>query len=224
MRQLPCTFSIPGPQPVRLDYLLYLPRDYKADPQARWPLILFLHGMGERGSDLQRLTQHGIPRVVEEREDFPFITVSPQCPEDTFWFRLVPALPALLDEVIATYRVDPERVYLTGLSMGGYGTWHLAVTCPHRFAALVPICGGLGPPEVAERVCLLKDVPVWAFHGALDPVVPVAESERAVEALRACGGQARLTVYPDAEHDAWTRTYDDPALYAWLLAQRRSAS
>lgn len=209
---------------MRLNYLLYLPRGYGADPQARWPLIFFLHGMGERGDDLQLLLRHGIPRVVEEREDFPFITASPQCPPDASWLALIPALAALLDEVVASHAVDPDRVYLTGLSMGGYGVWHLAVACPERFAALVPICGGLGVPGLAERLCALKEVPVWAFHGALDPVVPVAESEQAVEALRACGGQARLTIYPDAEHDSWTRTYDDPALYDWLLAQRRSTS
>jgi len=179
--------------------------------------------VGERGDDLALVKNHGIAKVVEEREDLPFICVSPQCPADTWWSDHIEALDALLNEITSAYGVDTERTCLTGLSMGGYGAWHLAVTYPDRFAAVVPICGGgflfHGFPE---RVCTLKDVPVWAFHGAKDDVVPLRESEVLINELKGCGGDVRFTVYPDAAHDSWTQTYDNPELYSWLLARSRS--
>lgn len=207
---------------VRLQYLLFLPEGYGNDPQQKWPLILFLHGAGERGDDINLVKKHGIPKVVEQRKDFPFIAVSPQCPQDSWWSFQIEALSALLDDIVANYAVDTDRVYLTGLSMGGYGTWHLAAVYPDRFAAIAPICGGglwfLGFPEKAS---VLKDVPTWVFHGAKDEVVPLTESSKMVEALRACGGNVRFTIYPDAGHDAWTETYNNPEFYKWLLQQRR---
>lgn len=211
------TFETVITRQTRLDYLLYLPDAYSEETQQQWPLILFLHGMGQRGDDVELIKKHGIPKIVDERRDFPFITVSPQCPESSFWPLETEALIALLDEVIANYNVDPDRVYLTGLSMGGYGTWILATTYPERFAAIAPICGG-GIPVMAS---MLQTVPVWAFHGAKDETVPLAESERMVDALKKCGGDVRFTVYPDAEHDSWTETYDNPELYEWLLRHRR---
>jgi predicted peptidase len=215
------TFETEIRKQVHLSYLLHLPEDYASDADERWPLILFLHGMGERGDDLELVKLHGIPKIVEERDDVPFIAVSPQCPDLTVWSDHVEALDALLREIEGRYRVDPERIYLTGLSMGGYGAWHMATLHPDRFAAVVPICGGghvgHGFPE---RVAALKDVPVWAFHGAKDPVVPLGESQKLVDVLKESGGNVRFTVYPDAEHDSWTRTYDNPELYDWLLEQR----
>jgi len=206
---------------VRLPYLLSLPADYTSLPGRRWPLILFLHGAGERGlGDMALLRKHGIARVAEER-DLPFITVSPQCPPDTWWADYRPELLALIDHVASTERVDTTRIYLTGLSMGGYGAWHLAAENPQRFAAVVPICGGgVWAYGFPQRVQALKNTPVWAFHGAKDPTVPLRESEVLVETLKACGGNVRFTVYPDAGHDAWTETYNNPELYTWLLAQR----
>jgi predicted peptidase len=200
---------------IHLKYLLYLPHDYGIDVAKKWPLILFLHGIGERGDDPEHVKRHGIPRIVETRDDFPFIVVSPQCPSDTWWPSETKSLSGLLDEVIETYAVDESRIYLTGMSMGGYGAWQLAITYPKRFAALAPVCGG----GDTDAVCALKDMPVWAFHGAQDVRVPLEESERMVEALRECGGNVRLTVYPDLAHDSWTRTYEDPALYEWFLNQ-----
>ncbi len=206
---------------VRLGYLLYLPKDYAADPSRRWPLILFLHGAGERGNDLEQVKIHGIPKVAE-RLGLPFIAISPQCPPDTWWSDHVDALDLLLDDVTANYAVDTARVYLTGLSMGGFGTWHLATIFPERFAAIAPICGGgawfAGFPA---RAALLKSTPVWAFHGARDPVVPLDETQKLVDVLREAGGDVRLTVYPEAGHDAWSETYDNPELYTWFLAHRR---
>ena len=146
--------------------------------------------------------------------DFPFILLSPLCPADSWWTENLDGLNALLDDVIAKYAVDEDRVYLTGLSMGGQGSWHLAIRFPHRFAALAPICGW-GQPYLA---CRLKDLPIWAFHGELDQVVPVEQSRRMVAAVNECGGQARLTTYPEAFHDSWTETYMNPALYEWFLS------
>lgn len=196
-------------------YLLYLPAAYRQNRRQRWPLLLFLHGAGERGSDLTQVKKHGPPKFLDERPDFPFIVVSPQCPAGEWWDTTV--LSALLDEIIAKYRVDEDRVYVTGLSMGGFGTWMLASCEPWRFAALVPICGG-GNPLLAHKI---KHLPIWVFHGAKDPVVPLARSEEMVAALRALGANVRFTVYPDAGHDSWTETYNNPALYDWLLQQRR---
>jgi predicted peptidase len=197
-------------------YLLFLPEGYGKE-QKRWPLMLFLHGAGERGDDLNKVKVHGPPKIVETRKDFPFIVVSPQCPEDDWWTKKTEMLINLLDDIIARYDVDPERVYLTGLSMGGYGSWALASEYPDRFAAVVPICGG------GNRIMsiFLKDMPIWAFHGAKDSVVPVEESKELVEAINARGGNAKLTIYPDANHDSWTETYNNQEVYDWLLEHRR---
>ncbi|MEJ5258862.1 MAG: prolyl oligopeptidase family serine peptidase [Anaerohalosphaeraceae bacterium] len=200
---------------LTLDYLLYLPPDY--EQKDSWPLLVFLHGAGERGSDLNRVKAHGPAKLVEQGRDFPFVIVSPQCPEGQWWPVLGREVLALIDEMLERYKIDPDRVYLTGLSMGGYGTWAIASAWPERFAAIAPICGG-GRPFTAAN---LKKVPVWAFHGAKDPVVPLSESQQMVDAVNRAGGKAKLTIYPDAEHDSWTQTYDNPELYQWLLSHRR---
>jgi predicted peptidase len=196
-------------------YLLFLPEGYGKENK-RWPLMLFLHGAGERGDDLNKVKVHGPPRIVQTRKDFPFIVVSPQCPEGDWWTHKTEMLINLLDYIIANYDVDTERVYLTGLSMGGYGSWALASEYPDRFAAVVPICGG------GNRIMsiFLKDVPIWAFHGAKDSTVPVEESKELVEAINARGGNAKLTIYPEANHDSWTETYNNPEVYDWLLEHR----
>ena len=202
---------------VSLGYLLFLPKGYAEKPDQKWPMILFLHGMGERGDDLARVKVHGIPKVVEQREDFPFIAISPQCPDTSFWTAEVEALNALLDEIVTKYAVDEDRIYLTGLSMGGFGTWSLAMAYPERFAALAPICGR-GNPEKAH---VLKDIPVWVFHGAKDETVPPEGSELMVNALKKCGADVQYTVYPEAGHDSWTETYNNPKLYEWFLKHKR---
>jgi predicted peptidase len=222
MLQQVCSFETKITRTIRLPYLLHLPPGYGKNRRRKWPLILFLHGAGQRGYEVEEIKKHGIPKIVEQQADFPFITVSPQCPPEVWWVTKLEALNTLLDEVIAAYAVDTNRLYLTGLSMGGYGAWHLAAQYPERFAAIAPICGGgmelLGFPQ---KVCTLKKVPVWAFHGAQDTVVRPEESVKMVEALKACGGNVRLTIYPEAEHDSWTQTYDNPQLYRWFLRQSR---
>jgi predicted peptidase len=198
---------------AKLDYLLFLPQGYDKSRQ-RWPLMLFLHGAGESGTNVAKVKIHGPPKIVESKPDFPFILVSPQSP-GRGWNS--DALNALLDDVIRKYRVDKHRIYLTGLSMGGYGTWSLAAAHPERFAAIVPICGG-GNPADARRLAAL---PIWVFHGAKDPTVPVQRSREMVEAIKAVGGNVKYTEYPEAQHDCWTETYDNAELYQWLLAHKR---
>jgi len=202
---------------VRLGYLLFLPQNYGQQPDEKWPLILYLHGMGEWGDDLELVKIHGIPKIVEQRPDFPFVALSPQCPAGTMWAVHYQTLKALLDQVVTGYAVDEKRIYLTGNSMGGYGTWGMATAHPDLFAAIAPICRG-GYPEFALA---LKDLPVWAFHGAEDAAVPLEVSQRMVDALRDCGGDVRFTVYPGVGHDSWTQTYDNPELYDWFLQHAR---
>jgi predicted peptidase len=201
---------------MKNNYLLYLPRGY-GEKEKKWPMILFLHGAGERGDDLAKVKAHGPAKIVEAGKDLPFIVVSPQCPAKQWWPAKVEVLMGLLDEIEEKYDVDPQRFYLTGLSMGGYGSWSLAAMYPDRFAAVVPICGG-GMPYLGRN---FKNLPVWAFHGAKDEVVPLQRSQEMVDAINAAGGNAKLTVYPDAGHDSWTETYDNPELYEWFLRHRR---
>lgn len=218
MTQVPRLYETEVVRTLRLNYLLFLPRNCKSEAKKKWPLILFLHGGGQRGTDLELVKAHGIPKIVEQHPNFPFVVVSPQCPPNTWWWLELDGLTHLLDHIVGKLPIDDKRIYLTGLSMGGYGTWHLATALPDRFAAIAPVCGGgLWHRWVPEEVCALKNVPVWAFHGAKDATVPVAESQKMVSALRRCGGSARLTVYPDAAHDSWTRTYENPELYEWFL-------
>lgn len=200
---------------VSMNYLLALPKDYDQKPS--WPLLLFLHGAGERGDNLDLLKKHGLPKLIEAGQQFPFIVVSPQCPKDHWWEPF--ELKVLLDDLVQKYKVDQDRIYLTGLSMGGFGTWALAAYYPDRFAAIAPVCGG-GDPVWVKRIA---HIPVWVFHGAKDPVVPLARSEQMVDALKKKNATVKLTVYPEATHDSWTETYADPQLYQWLLQQKRPA-
>jgi predicted peptidase len=199
---------------VTMKYLLYLPKDYEQKPS--WPLMLFLHGRGERGDDLALVKRNGPPKLIEEGKQFPFIVVSPQCPDEKSWEPF--ELTALLDEMVEKYKVDQDRIYLTGLSMGGFGTWDLATRTPSRFAAIVPICGG-GDPRRAKA---LANLPVWVFHGAKDTLVPYQRSEEMVEALKKNGGNVKFTLDPEAGHGVWNKAYAMPELYEWLLQQKRT--
>lgn len=209
----------------QLNYLYYLPQDYEAGDTKHWPLMLFLHGAGERGNDIQRVTIHGPLKLVKQGRKFPFIIVAPQCAAGEIWKN--DELLQLLKQVKQSFRVDETRVYLVGLSMGGYGTWKLATCYPEKFAAIVPISGGADLIDILlvnpEKADALKSLPVWAFHGAQDPVVPVTESESSVAMLKKIGAtEVKLTIYPDATHDAWTRTFENPELYDWLLRHHRT--
>ncbi len=202
---------------VGCKYLLYLPEGY-GEGGKKWPLMMFLHGAGERGDNLELVKKHGPAKLVEEGKDFEFIVVSPQCPEGVWWPEKVDTLIALLDYIESKYDVDTDRVYLTGLSMGGYGSWALSRKHPERFAAVAPICGGIEPFFADD----LKDIPIWAFHGAKDTTVPLSRSAEIVKAIEKLGGDAKLTVYPEAGHDSWTETYNNQELYDWFLKHRIS--
>lgn len=196
-------------------YWLYLPEGYTAEK--KYPLVLFLHGRGERGSNLDAVLTHGPPKLVKEGKSFPFIMVAPQL-DGVHMFWQTNELLALLDHIEAEYSVDADRVYCTGLSMGGFATWALGVAAPERFAALLPICGGGDPPNAGR----LKGIPIWVFHGADDPVVRVSLSEDIVNAIKKAGGTPRFTSYPGVKHDSWTETYNNPEVYEWMLQQQRS--
>lgn len=199
----------------KLNYLMYVPSNYEKDAETKWPLMLFLHGSGERGNDLELVKKWGPPKIAGEK-DFPFVLVAPQCPSGARWN--IDHLKQLLDHIIKTQNIDKERVYLTGLSMGGYGSWALASKHPEVFAAVVPVCGGGDPKSVGNLV----DVPIWVFHGDADKVVPSSQSTQMVEAIQAKGGsKIKLTLYEGVGHNSWSETYSNPALYDWLLAQSR---
>jgi predicted peptidase len=174
--------------------------------------VLFLHGAGERGSDIEIINRNGPPRLVEEGRDFPFILVSPQCPDRSIWDNKL--LIWLLDYIESNYNVDKNREYLTGLSMGGHATWSLAIQNPERFAAIMPVSGRGYPQDVY----ILKDVPVWVFHGQKDDIVPISDAQKMVDALEKAGGNVKFTIYTEAGHDAWTETYNNPEIYDWLLS------
>src|SRR5260221_944815 len=174
---------------IELNYLLFLPKGYSKRDSKEWPMIFFLHGAGERGSNVWKVAIHGPPKNVNSNPDFPFIVVSPQCPDGQIWSN--DSLLALLEEVSTQEKVDRSRIYLTGLSMGGYGTWSLGITHPEKFAAIAPICGGGNLISVLlsdrEKAQALKTLGIWAFHGGKDPVVPQQESERMVDAVKRAG-------------------------------------
>lgn len=201
-----------------LRYILHVPDDYDSSRDAHWPLLLFLHGAGERGSDADLAATHGPPKLADDGREFGFILVTPQCSESSQWVAELSTLNRLLDEVAAAYRVDPARIYVTGLSMGGFGTWSLAVRYPERFAAIAPICGGLW----AQSARPIRHTPVWTFHGEEDETIPIASTEQIVDELVALDADVRFTRYPGVAHDSWTQAYGDPALYDWLLSHRRS--
>jgi predicted peptidase len=207
-----------------ISYLLYLPGGYGQDPQQQWPLVLYLHGSDVWGDDPEDLIASGLPRLLTSTLDFPAVVLSPQAPEDAVWWGAqLNEVSALLDHVQANYEVDDKRVYLTGLSMGGFGAWALALQYPQRFAAVVPVAGGWDSERdiVPRNICDIKDVPIWVFHGEQDDIVLPKKAQLMVNALKKCGGEVRFTLYPEANHRASVeRAYDNPELYAWMFEQR----
>jgi predicted peptidase len=214
-----------------LRYLVYLPEGYDEHPDRDRPLIFFLHGSGDEDYDSTFVLSFGLPAVLlagEQPENFPFVVISPQAfPGEVWWSpEMLAALGALLDEVSQTYRVDTDRVYLTGLSMGGYGSWWLATAYPERFAAVVSISGsGYRTPFVPEQetLCRLAEVPIWAIHGALDRISEAGASQMNALALeQQCSGDVEWTLYEDEGHlGAYERAYRDPAVYEWMLEHSR---
>ncbi|MHC4249952.1 MAG: carboxylesterase family protein [Planctomycetota bacterium] len=216
-RQTEHTFEGTFSKPVRYRYLLHLPKAACGDDGSapgKPPMLLFLHGAGERGDDLELVKRHGPPKEVEQGRDLPFVIVSPQCEEGAVWDP--DGLAALVDDVARAHDVDRSRIYVTGLSMGGRGTWELATRYLKRFAAIAPVCGW-AHPRWARRV---RRMGVWAFHGALDTVVRIEKTRNVIRELKKLDADVSFTVYPMAGHDSWTETYATPELYEWLLAHR----
>lgn len=217
-------------------YQIFVPASY--DPAQRWPVILFLHGAGERGSDGYVQTQAGLaPAIRQNAARFPAIVVFPQATADSAWTgTLARVALTALDQTMSEYQTDPSRVYLTGLSLGGRGTWYIAYRNPKRFAAIAPLCGWVSPlngrvdpvvpPDSGEYFSALArqlhQVPAWIFHGEIDPVVPVDESRKAFAALQAAGAPVQYTELPGTGHNSWDPAYGSPKFWAWLFAQRRS--
>ncbi len=215
-----------GGQPV--PYRVAVP-DGAVRPEAGWPMLLYLHGAGERGTDLALLEVHGpLTQVGRISELSECVIVVPQCPEGAWW--QPGPLKLIVDGVLAGGDIDGDRIYVTGNSMGGYGTWNLLADYPDLFAAAVPICGGgqtdrLWPGMTngfqLDNLLRAKDVPIHAVHGGKDDQIPLAESQHLIDALKGAGSGAKLTIYPEAGHNTWTRTYVKPELYEWMFAQRR---
>jgi predicted peptidase len=201
---------------VTVRYLLYLPQSYHGGGRKKWPLILFLHGSTEKGDDVEIVKRAGLPAYLERVRSFPFVVISPQLPEDHDRWDPV-EVKALLDAVVPELRVDHDRMYLTGWSLGGNGVWRMAARYPALFAAIAPVAGWGN----AEDTKALKNLPVWAFHGVKDTNVLPSGSTSMVKALRGAGGQARLTLYPDLDHDCWSAVYQNARLYAWFLQHHR---
>ena len=199
-------------QEVSSNYILDLPKDYSE--RTDWPLVVYLHGYSESGNDLEMVKQNGPPKLVAEGKQFPFVVVSPQCPSGFYWRGNV--IMGLIDHIVENYSIDTSKVYMTGKSMGGYGTWQISHEYPERFAAIAPIAGGglFVSPYFMDR---LKGLPVWAFHDKRDDLVPYQESVRMVEGVNAAGGNAKLTTYNQGTHDAWTEAYNNDELYDWFL-------
>ena len=223
---------------VSYKYQVFVPNDWT--PDKKWPVILFLHGAGKRGADGTRQTEEGLPEVLRRKPDFPAVVVMPQCRRRTWWGE--PAMEAqtfkALEDSMEGLNGDPDRIYLTGLSMGGFGTWAFGYKYPKRFAALVPVCGGVmdrrfpapswhpaaRAPEdpYRETAAKISHVPVWAFHGDTDRSVSVSESRKLNEALLAVGGNVKYTEYPGVGHRSWDRAYAENDLIPWLLSQSKN--
>jgi predicted peptidase len=227
-------------QGVNYKYQVYVPDDWT--PRQKWPVILFLHGSGERGDDGLMQTDVGIGMAIRtNRSEIRAIVVMPQCPKNTWW--MMPPMEDVamtaLEKATREFHGDPQRTYLTGISMGGYGTWHLAAKYPGRFAALVVICGGIHPraavlklyPELAklaapdspksyaEAAARIGKTPAWIFHGANDNIVPVTESQGMYEAMKQIGAEVHYTEYSGVGHVSWDKAYDDPKLFPWLFSK-----
>jgi predicted peptidase len=217
----------------KLPYRLLKPKDY--DAAKKYPLVIFLHGAGERGSDNEKQLVHGMNDFASDEvmAKYPAFVIAPQCPAGETWGginrlartptpddKLAPALEATLAAAAALqkeFSIDERRIYITGLSMGGYGTWRALAVSPELFAAAAPICGG-GDPSAVEK---FKHIPIWAFHGAEDKTVPVEQSRQMIEALKAAGASPKYTEYPGVGHNSWAPTYNNPELYAWMFEQRK---
>lgn len=216
------SFTMKKTHSLELSYLTYLPQNYKEDSSEKYPLLLFLHGMGQIGANLDDLYDTGLPNLFREGKEIPFITIMPQCPPGSFWTEETDSIKALVDHIVASLPIDESRIYITGLSMGGFGTYDMLIRYPEIFAAGIPICGGLGSLYAKVNLHNLKDIPLWIFHGDNDSVVSVNESLNIIHALQLKNSEnLNYTIYPGVDHDSWTRTYKNDAIYNFLLRHQK---
>jgi predicted peptidase len=202
---------------VSYRYLSYLPKEYEADAVRTWPLVIYLHGGSDRGTDLNKLYSGGIPDQVYRGREFPFIMLAPQCPEHLRW-STDDWFETFYKEAATRYRIDAGRVYLTGPSLGGSGTWYIAARYPRTFAAIAPISGFTSHLDyIDNNVDKLLDMPVWAFHGKLDTVVPFEETERIVRRIEGRNRNLRFTAEPDLGHEIHWQIYPGREIYDWFL-------
>ncbi|WP_350287926.1 PHB depolymerase family esterase [uncultured Croceitalea sp.] len=200
-----------------LSYYLYYPQNYDTAKNKDFGLLLFLHGGGESGGELDEIKRNGPPKLLVEGKEFPFLVLAPQNPHKRKWWN-IQAVNQLLDAIIQENRVDPERIYLTGLSRGGSAAWDLAVQYPEKWAALAVVCG-MAPVPYAHWVD--KDLPIWVFHGDQDEVISVEESDKMVDKLKEMGYDVQYTRYEGVGHNSWSRAYTTEALYNWMESQKR---
>ena len=198
-----------------MQYAISLPKSFDGE---KMPMVVCLHGAGERGTDPEKLFVHGFGRCLGRGEELPALVILPQCPERLIWNHLTEELKELIDHVAAEYDVDTDRISITGLSMGGFGTWEMGMSYPGFFSALAPICGG----GTSWRASLIGKTPVWAFHGASDTVVPTGASIDMYTKLKGAGGNVELTLLHNVGHDSWTFACERTTLFSWLISKRRS--
>lgn len=196
-----------------MNYLFYTPSNLTE----KAPLVVFLHGGGEGGTDIEKVKIHGIPKLISEGREFPFYMIAPQNPYTRgFWDDR--AVDKLVDEIVKNHNIDPARIYLAGMSRGGYGVWRMGINNPDKYAAMISVCAASIPLMYTNRI---GDLPVWFFHGEKDNVVPVEVSINAYEKMKINNQNAKLTLYPDASHDSWTETFLNDEIYEWLLDQSK---
>ncbi len=200
---------------VKYEYLIYLPKKYSTS-EKKYPLVIYLHGGSQTGNDLNKLKAYGPPKLVNEGQGFEFLIVSPQCPDGKYWSTDNWFDPLYL-ELVNKYRIDTNRIYLTGISMGGYGTWQTAVAHPDRFAAIAPLCGGC---DDSTLICQIKDVPVWTFHGTSDNIIPIDETEKLVKRLDECNGNVKFTKLENEGHGI-QYLYEKKDIYDWFLKHHK---
>ena len=215
------TLSVDMNRSHQLKYLIYFPKDYLTK---KYPLVLFLHGAGERGTNLKDIEIHGLPKLVRNGKKFPFIIIAPQCPLNLWWSDPLPVdlLSELVNDIVMKYGIHKNNVFCTGLSMGGYGTLALSIKNPKLFSAIIPICGGVDIKNFFD-ILNLKDLPIWLFHGDKDEVIPLENSQSIYKVLKPVNKNIKLTVYKGVDHNSWDRAYNDNEIYKWMLSHKEAS-
>ncbi|MDC7221000.1 MAG: dienelactone hydrolase family protein [Spirochaetales bacterium] len=203
----------------KVNYRLFLPKSYQDNEESKWPLILYLHGAGERGTDQIKLRKYGLFPFIESKADFPFVVLAPLCPKGEVWDFQYKNIMNLLDQIQTDYSIDSNRIYLTGMSMGGQATWNFAIYNPSRFAAIAPVCGCIASPNTCKK---LSKVPIWTFHGKKDQAIPFEETQKIVDILSPLNPNLKFSVYEVNGHEVCTMAYEDLDLYEWLLEQKKN--